>query len=436
MTSISMRRIVVTGLGAITPLGIDLPISWKALIANESGMTSLEEALGHQGLSNDDLQRELDDTGALSCQVAAPVKGIERDIRTARFVQFALKAGSEAVKQAQLMDYLKLKPHSYDRIGVSIGCGMSCVREVVDAARIVQHNGMRRLSPHFVPKVLINSAASRLSLEYGFRGPNHAVATACAAGAHAIGDASRFIKYGDADIMLAGGTEAAIDPISLGGFSRLRALTTNPDVHAASRPFDVGRDGFVMGEGAAVLVLEELEHAQARGVPILAELLGYGITGDAYHITSPDPLGAGATRAMHAALERSGVKPSQIDYVNAHATSTPKGDEIEAQAIDNMFDSSRLKVSSTKGATGHLLGAAGAVEAAFTIQSILEKIIPPTRNLETISEPKHGTKFQHVLSKSTNMDHVLKSKVAFAMTNSFGFGGTNAALVFGDFCEE
>mmetsp|Transcript_18527 Transcript_18527/g.28003 ORF Transcript_18527/g.28003 Transcript_18527/m.28003 type:complete len:432 (+) Transcript_18527:188-1483(+) len=430
MTSKSTRRVVVTGIGAITPLGLDLATSWNALIANESGMTTLEEALEHQGLSSEALQREIETTSSLSCRVAAPVKGVERDTRTARFVQFALLAGLEAMEHAQLNGYLKANPSACERSGVSIGSGMSCVREVVESAQIVQSKGLRRLSPHFVPKVLINSAASRLSLQYGLRGPNHAVSTACAAGAHAIGDASRYIKYGDADIMLAGGTEAAIDPISLGGFSRLRALTTNPDIHAASKPFDIARDGFIMGEGAAVLVLEELEHAQARNVPILAELLGYGITGDAYHITSPDPVGAGAARAMKSALEGSNLKASQIAFINAHATSTPKGDEIEAQAIDSVFDSSFLKVSSTKGATGHLLGAAGAVEAAFTIQSLLKKIIPHTRNLETVSE---FSKFKHVLGTSANFVH---SSNVYAMTNSFGFGGTNASLIFGEFQEE
>lgn len=423
------RRVVVTGMGAITPLGNSLKSSWKALIANESGLTPLSEALEHQGLASDALSRELEVADALTCQVAAPVKDVEQDPRTNRFIQFALIASEEAVRQAQLVDFLKDESEANDRIGVCIGSGMSSVREVVEATRTIQTKGIRRLSPHFVPKVLTNSAAGRVSLEYNLQGPNHAAATACAAGAHAIGDAMRCIQYGDADIMLAGGAEACIDPLSMAGFSRLRALSTtfNDDPRLASRPFDVNRDGFVMGEGAGILVIEELNHAVRRGVPILAELCGYGLSGDAHHITSPDPQGRGATRAMEMALSRANIQDlSVVQYINAHATSTPKGDEIEEHAIDRLFRTSNLLVSSTKGATGHLLGAAGAVEAAITVQSLIDQVVPPTRNLFDVDE-EDKVEFQHVLNATRKED------LTIAMSNSFGFGGTNASLVFSSF---
>lgn len=422
-TALSTRRVVVTGMGAITPLGNTLTSSWKSLIANESGVTTLEEALGYQFLSDECLSRELEAAQALPCQVAAAVKGVEQDSRTARFVKFALLAGAEAMAHANLVDYLKVTGCN-DRVGVCVGSGMSSVREIVEAARIVEHQGLRRLTPHFVPKVLTNSAAGRLGMEYHLRGPNHSASTACAAGAHAIGDAMRCIQYDDADIMLAGGAEACIDPLSMAGFTRLRALSSNPDPNAASRPFDSERDGFVMGEGAAILVLEELNHAQRRGAHIFAELCGYGLTGDAHHITSPDPLGGGAIRAMTMALQRADMlqDTSAVDYVNAHATSTPIGDEIEARAINSLFDKNLL-VSGTKGATGHLLGAAGAVEAAFTIQALCTKVVPPTRNLKSIAESEEAI-FQHVKEAKR------KDDIAVAMTNSFGFGGTNVSLIF------
>lgn len=261
-------------------------------------------------------------------------------------------------------------------------------------------------------------------MEYHLRGPNLAPSTACAAGAHAIGDAMRCIQFGDADVMLAGGAEACIDPLSMAGFTRLRALSSNPDPNSASRPFDSARDGFVMGEGAAILILEELNHAQQRGAHIFAELCGYGLSGDAYHITSPDPTGSGAIRAMTMALQRADMlqDTSTVDYVNAHATSTPIGDEIEARVINSLFGPNLL-VSGTKGATGHLLGAAGAVEAAFTVQALCTKVIPPTRNLEVISESENAI-FQHV------REATIKDDMVVAMTNSFGFGGTNVSLIF------
>jgi len=421
------RRVVVTGIGAITPLGNTLKASWKALLQNENGMTSLATALQLQGLAADVHERELEISQKLPCQVAAPVRGLEYDSRTSRFVQMALLAGAEAVQQAQLSVWLLSSEERQERAGVCVGNGMSGVREVVEAARTVQESGLRRLSPHFVPKVLANSAAGRLSLEHQLRGPNHSASTACAAGAHAIGDAMRCIQYDSADIMLAGGTEACIDPLSIAGFCRLRALSTNFPPEEASRPFDRRRDGFVMGEGSAILVLEELEHAKQRGVPILAELKGYGLSGDAHHVTAPDPNGRGAERAMRMALKQAGLPPSTVQYVNAHATSTPKGDEIEALAIDRTLCSERsedLFVSSTKGATGHLLGAAGAIEAAFTILSLTEGTIPPTKNLDEMDEAEESVSFEYVRGMP------LKGDLNVAMSNSFGFGGTNASLVF------
>lgn len=430
--SLSYRRVVVTGIGAISPLGNTFVETWKALLCKKSGVMSLEDALvSHQNLSEDHLQRELLIAKTLPCQVAAPVKHLETDSRTARFVQMALRAGKEALEHANLLQWLehdqdeRISAQRKERIGVCIGSGMSGVRDIVDAIHTVEEQGLRRLSPHFVPKVLANSAAGRLSLEYGLQGPNHSVSTACAAGSHAMGDAMRCIQYGNADIMLAGGAEACIDPISMAGFCRLRALSTGLPPDESSRPFDKKRNGFVMGEGAAVLVLEELSHAKSRNAPILAELVGYGLTGDAFHITAPDTGGKGAERAMRMALDQAGVAESEVGYVNAHATSTPKGDEIEARVIDKVLSTALrdtpLFVSGTKGSTGHLLGAAGALEAAFTVMSLVDKVIPPTRNLEF---PDCDSNFVHV-KESKSVDSLL-----VAMSNSFGFGGTNASLVF------
>lgn len=423
------RRVVVTGMGAITPLGSTLEESWKALLHNESGMTTLVTALELQGLAEEVHERELQMAAPLPCQVAAPVRGVAHDSRTSRFVQMALLAAVEAVHQAQLSEWLEDDERLQERAGVCVGNGMSGVREVVEAARIVQEFGLRRLSPHFVPKVLANSAAGRLSLQYHLRGPNHSASTACAAGAHAIGDSMRCIQYDNADIMLAGGAEACIDPLSMAGFCRLRALSTSFEPDKASRPFDRLRDGFVMGEGAAILVLEELEHAKQRGVSILAEVRGYGLTGDAHHVTAPDPEGHGAERAMRMALQQAGLPASSVQYVNAHATSTPKGDEIEALAINRaLLSADRSKdlfVSSTKGATGHLLGAAGALEAAFTILSLTKGSIPPTRNLEDTDDKENPVSFRYVQEALMTVDDL-----DVAMSNSFGFGGTNASLVF------
>jgi len=475
----------------VTPIGNSLVDSWNALLrppsnsSDGSGLTSLTKALEWQNLPEEQLERELQAAQALPCQVAAPVKfsepALQHDSRTPRFVQMALQSGREALEQAGLLSLLlgdssdssnsNVASTSYstlaaislsssdstttiinrERIGVCIGSGMSGVREIVEAARTVETRGLRRLSPHFVPKVLSNSAAGRLSLEYSFQGPNHSVSTACAAGTHAIGDALRCIQYDNADIMIAGGAEACIDPLSMAGFSRLKALSTsfNDIPEQASRPFDKDRDGFVMGEGAALLVLEELEHAKRRNAPILAEICGYGLSGDAHHITAPDPDGRGAERAMRMAMgqaaDATSMEPRQLEtligYVNAHATSTPKGDEIEARCIDRIFqrnssektssDNPPLFVSSTKGATGHLLGAAGAIEAAFTVLSLVHQTIPPTRNLYHIPDSELLPGFQHAMNEPIQVENM-----QYAINNSFGFGGTNASLVLKQYKED
>ena len=431
-----LRRVVVTGIGAVSPLGNTLRESWNALLRNEGGMTTLEDALiNSQGLEVTALERELELAKTLPCQVVAPVKGIIVDNRTSRFVQLALHAGAEAVEQANLKSWLGSEKEDdeasllrRERVGVSVGSGMSCVRAITEALRTAEDKGIRRLSPHFVPKALSNSAAGRLSLEYGLQGPNHCASTACAAGSHAIGDAMRSIQYGNADIMLAGGAEASIDPLSIAGFCRLRALSTGFPPEESSRPFDKQRNGFVMGEGAAILVLEELNHAKERGAPILAELAGYGMSGDAFHITAPDANGRGAKRAMRMALGQAMCAESEVGYVNAHATSTPKGDEIEARVIDDVLPSSLrapgdiLYVSSSKGGTGHLLGAAGAIEAAFTVMTLVEQVLPPTRNLKDVDGELD---FQHVVGKAEKAKNLRA-----AISNSFGFGGTNASLLF------
>jgi 3-oxoacyl-[acyl-carrier-protein] synthase II len=442
------RRVVVTGIGAVTPLGLTFTDSWAALLQNRSGAVTLREALLCQNLTDDRLEQELVTAQALPCQVAAPVQNfVSSDARTSRFVQLALAAATEAVSSAGLTDWwannISTAPEAIQRqqrAGVSIGSGMSGVREIADAVRMMDTLGYRKLSPHFVPKVLGNSAAARVSLLYGLRGSNWTASTACAAGSHAIGDAARCIQTGQADIMLAGGAESCIDPLSLAGFCRLRALSTafNEDPAAASRPFDVNRDGFVMGEGACVLVLEELEHAMERlssskGAAFV-ELIGYGATGDAHHITSPDPDGRGAVEAMKMAVNEAGIDAASIQYVNAHATSTPKGDEIEARAIHHAVCGGATRehsvfVSSTKGATGHLLGAAGAIEAAFTVQALLDQQIPPTRNLVQV-ESEISQLQGLTCVRGDAMKKYTSNEFDVAMSNSFGFGGTNASLIF------
>jgi len=495
------RRVVVTGMGIVSPLGNTLEDTWKKIIRDSNdrnnnperrvGATTLEETLSlHQDLSPLRFEREWNIARSLPCQVVAPVRGLNEAFledddnandagrsshwnprTTARFVQMALLAGSQAMRQANLINWLNdgddtgengVEEETYrchrrrDRFGVCVGSGMSAVRDIVNGWDTVDGGKIRKLSPHFIPKVLTNSASGRLSLEYGLRGPNLAPSTACAASAHAIGDAVRTIRSGAADLMLAGGAEASIEPLGLAGFCRLRALSTlfNDTPQKASRPFDTKRDGFVMGEGAAILVLEELEHAKERirrnagdeGITtrILAEVTGYAATGDAFHVTAPDEAGLGAERAMTMALEEDRhISNDQvpIGYINAHATSTPKGDEIESAVVDRVLRSyeqnhdshQKCYLSSTKGATGHLLGAAGALEAAITVMSLVDQRIPPTLNLDLSADDKAGdgsinkTLFTHVTGGSGIQP---TSDIEMAMSNSFGFGGTNASLVF------
>jgi 3-oxoacyl-[acyl-carrier-protein] synthase II len=337
------------------------------------------------------------------------------------FIHFAIGAATEAVLDAgidSLSEAEKL------RTGVMIGSGIGGLHIIEETVLLMREKGPRRVSPFFIPAALINLASGQLSIKYGFKGPNHSVVTACSTGAHAIGDASRLIQFGDADIMVAGGTEATICRIGLAGFAAARALSTgyNDTPEKASRPWDKGRDGFVMGEGSGIVVLEEYEHAKARGAKIYAEVVGYGLSGDAYHITAPAPEHEGAFRAMQNALNRAGMKPEDIDYINAHGTSTPLGDELELKAVKNLFGEAayKLSMSSTKSSIGHLLGAAGAVEAIFSILAIRDQIAPPTLNLD---DPSEGCDLDLVPYKAKPRE------IRAALSNSFGFGGTNASLV-------
>ncbi|KAI8130013.1 hypothetical protein FF38_11803 [Lucilia cuprina] len=417
------RRVVVTGMGAVTPLGGNVQESWQKLLKCEAAITSLG-----------------DQYKGLPCQVAAqinkenlPINDLlsKSDIKLmSPATQLSVLATEEALSTAQIIPK-NLSSEELERFGVCVGMGMFDLTEVYGAWQQLQR-GYNRVSPFFVPRLLPSMACGHISMRHGLRGPNHSVSTACATGAHAIGDAMRFIRNGDADIMLAGSGESCIDPLSIAGFCRLRALSTafNDMPEKASRPFDNKRDGFVMGEGAAILVLEELEHALKRNAPILAEVLGYGLSGDAYHITSPSEDGTGATLAMQRAINDAQVLPGDISYVNAHATSTPTGDRIEAHAIKRVFGehTSNIRVSSTKGAHGHLLGSSGNLEATFLIQGCYENKLPPSINIDELDE-KIGVRIvtaPEVWSEDAN-------KRRIALKNSFGFGGTNASLCIASF---
>lgn len=416
-----MRRVVVTGLGMVTPLGPDVPSTWRALLAGRSGIRRLE------GI----------DTDALACTIGGQVLlgegpeafhpgrvvDLKEQRRYGNFIIFALAAAAEALQDSGFAPSSDLER---ERTGVLVGSGIGGFPSIADSAVALHTGGPRKVSPYFIAGSLINEAAGVLSIRYGLRGPNHSVVTACATGAHALGDAARLIALGDADVMVAGGTEAAICRLSLAGFSIMRALSTrfNDVPSEASRPWDADRDGFVMAEGAGICVLEDLEHAQRRGARIYAELTGYGLSGDGYHLSAPDPEGKGAERAMRAALARARCAPSDIDYLNAHATSTPAGDPVELLAARRLFGSHipHLCISSTKSATGHLLGAAGAVEAIFSILALRDQVVPATLNLH---DP--GTENRDL----DLVPHEAKPKrVRRVLSNSFGFGGTNAALVF------
>ena len=416
-----MRRVVITGMGMVGPLGMGVEHSWKRLIAGESGAARV---------SRIDVS---DIASQIACEIPRgdgfngtfnPDQWMDpKDQRKVdEFIVYGLAAAGEALRDANWA------PESHEdqtRTGVLVGSGIGGIGGIYDASVTLLEKGPRRISPFFIPGRIINLASGYISIAHGLKGPNHSVVTACSTGAHAIGDAGRLIMLGDADVMVAGGAESPINRLSLAGFCACRALSTgfNETPEKASRPYDRDRDGFVMGEGAGIVVLEALEHALARGAKIYGELVGYGLSGDAYHITSPAEDGDGAFRCMTAALKRAGVSAEDVDYVNAHGTSTPLGDEIELRAVERLLGSRRNSVamSATKSATGHLLGAAGAIEAIFSVLAIRDGIVPPTLNLDHPSVETSIDLVPHTAKKR---------KVDIALSNSFGFGGTNASLVF------
>ncbi|MCS6987634.1 MAG: beta-ketoacyl-ACP synthase II [Sphingomonadaceae bacterium] len=416
-----MRRVVVTGLGLVTPLGGDVETSWRRLIGGESGIGPITRF----------------DASDQACRIAGevpmgtapgafdPARRLEPKVlrQTDPFIHFALDAAGQALEDAGLT---QLPEEERLRAGVMIGAGIGGLPGIAEEAVNLHLRGPRRVSPHFVHGRLINLASGQVSIRFGLKGPNHAVVTACSSGAHAIGDAARLIQWEDADIMVAGGAEAAICPLGIAGFAQARALATrfNDAPQRASRPWDRDRDGFVMGEGAGVVVLEEFERAKARGAQIYGEVVGYGLTGDAYHVTAPHPEADGAFRAMAMALRRARLTPEDVDYINAHGTSTPMGDELELAAVKRLFGPAigGVSMSSTKSAIGHLLGGAGAVESVFCLLALRDQVVPPTLNLDHPCEGAEGVDLVPHQARERRVEVVLN--------NSFGFGGTNATLVF------
>ena len=414
-----MRRVVVTGLGLVTPLGCDVETAWANLIAGKSGASRITRF----------------DTSDQKCHIACEVKpkdhpwGFDPNLRVDHKVQrqvdpfiiYGIDAAGQAIEDAGLTDMSEAERY---RAGCSIGSGIGGLPGIESESLLLAEKGPSRVSPHFVHGRLINLISGQVSIKYGLMGPNHAVVTACSTGAHSIGDAARMIALDDADVMLAGGAEATICPIGIAGFAQARALCTafNDEPEKASRPYDKDRDGFVMGEGAGVVVLEEYEHAKARGAKIYAEVVGYGLSGDAHHVTAPHPEGSGAYRSMEMALKRAGMVPGDIDYINAHGTST-MADTIELGAVKRLFGDAikTVSMSSTKSAIGHLLGGAGAVEAIFCILAIRDQIVPPTLNLDNPDEGTQGVDLVPHVAK--------KRRVKAVLNNSFGFGGTNASLI-------
>jgi 3-oxoacyl-[acyl-carrier-protein] synthase II len=416
-----MRRVVVTGIGMVSPLGAGVESTWNKILEGKSGAARIEKF----------------DVSDLPCKIACEVKRSDgasdsfhpdkwmepkEQRKVDDFIIFAMAAAGQAIEDAGW------HPKSADdqaNTGVLIGSGIGGIEGIAETALVLKERGPRRVSPFFIPGRLINLASGYVSIAYGLKGPNHAVVTACSTGAHAIGDAGRMIALGDADVMLAGGTESPVNRLSVAGFCACKALSTsfNDTPEKASRPYDKDRDGFVMGEGAGVVVLEEFEHAKARGAKIYAELIGYGLSGDAHHITAPAPDGDGAQRCMAMAIKRAGIAPAEVDYINAHGTSTPMGDEIELNAVQRIVGNAagRISMSSTKSATGHLLGAAGAVEAIFSLLAIRDQIVPPTINLDNPSIETPIDLVPHAPRKR---------EINTVLSNSFGFGGTNASLVF------
>ncbi|HZZ34589.1 MAG TPA: beta-ketoacyl-ACP synthase II [Caulobacteraceae bacterium] len=423
-----MRRVVVTGIGMVTPLGWGVDTTWKAILAGKSGANRISafDPTDYACQVACEVPR-LDGRGGGGPDVAGSfdpdqVMSAKEQRRVDDFILYAMAAADEAVRDA---DWTPEDEEERRRTGVIIGSGIGGLSTIADTAIELNEKGPRRVSPFFIPSALINLASGQVSIRYGFKGPNHAVVTACATGAHAVGDAMRLIQFGDADVMLAGGAEAAVCKLGIAGFIACRAMSTgfNESPERASRPYDKDRDGFVMGEGAGALVLEEYEHAKKRGAKIYAEVIGYGLAGDAYHITAPADDGDGGFRAMQAAIGHAGIDPADIDYINAHGTSTPLGDEIELGAVERLLGQAAGKtaMSSTKSSIGHLLGAAGAVEAAFAVLSLRDQIAPPTINLDNPS----------VESPIDLVPKVAKPmKIDVALSNSFGFGGTNASVVF------
>ncbi|MFT8243542.1 beta-ketoacyl-ACP synthase II [Roseomonas sp. BN140053] len=415
------RRVVVTGMGIACPLGLGVENVWRRLLAGESGIRAI------QSFDVKDLPSKIAgqipagtrESGGLDLNEWIPVKDQKK---MDRFIHLAMVAAAEAVEDS---GWVPQTEEDRNVTGVMIGSGIGGLPAIYDAAVTVSQGRSKRLSPFFIPSALINLASGHISIRYGFKGPNHAVVTACATGVHALGDAARLISFGDADVMVAGGTEAAVSEIGMAGFAASRALSTgfNDDPAKGSRPWDKDRDGFVMGEGAGVVVLEELEHAKARGAKIYGEVIGYGMSGDAYHITAPAEGHDGAYRAMKACLRSAGIAPTDIQYINAHGTSTPMGDDLELEAVEKLWngDADKVAMSSTKSAIGHLLGAAGAVEAIFSLLAIRDNVAPPTLNLEEPSRPSAVDRVPLVAQERP---------IEVVLSNSFGFGGTNASILF------
>ena len=415
------RRVVVTGIGLLCALGHTTEEVWKNLLAGKSGVGKITQFEQFERLDGTPF-----DVSQFSCQIAAEVKNFDplnfiekKEVKKmGRFIHFAIAAADEALR----MSGLKIGPDNADMVGVHIGSGIGGFDVIEREHTALMKGGPRKISPFFIPAAIVNLAAGHVSMRVGAKGPNEATATACTTSAHSIGDSFRIIHHGDADVMIAGGTEASITPMGVGGFAAMRALSTrNDDPGRASRPWDKDRDGFVIGEGSGILILEELEHAKKRGANIIAEVVGYGMSGDAYHMTQPAPQHEGGFRVMRNALRDAGVGPEVVSYVNAHGTSTPIGDTLEAQAIRNCFQRT-LPVSSTKSMTGHLLGGAGGLEAGITVLGLRDQILPPTINLENQDPETCGMDFVP--------NHARKAEVEYAMSNSFGFGGTNGALLF------
>ena len=416
-----MRRVVVTGLGLVTPLACGVEETWSRLLAGESGAGPITRFDASNLATTYACELPLGDGTNGTFNADDWMEPKERR-KVDDFILYGYAAAIQAVTDS---GWMPEDNESRERTGVMIGSGIGGLQSIEEGAITLKEKGPRRISPFFIPGALINLISGQVSIKYGFKGPNHAVVTACSTGAHAIGDAARLIQWGDADVMLAGGAESAITPLGIAGFNACKALSTKrgDEPTKASRPYDADRDGFVMGEGAGVVVLEEYEHAKARGAKIYAEVLGYGLSGDAYHITAPSEDGDGGFRSMTAALKRAGVSPDQIDYINAHGTST-MADVIELGAVERLLGdaASKATMSSTKSATGHLLGAAGAIEAIFSILAIRDQVAPPTINLDNPA-------IETPIDLAPNVKR--ERKIDIALSNSFGFGGTNASVVFG-----